>query len=119
MCPLDIAIKTLDEVLQELAIEAVHGLKIDVEGVELEVLEGFRRWLVEKPPSFIFLECIENHLARFGSNAEDLFGSSRSIIAISIACFGADGAPLDHDMIIKSASCHRIFWLSGHLSSEK
>jgi len=70
--PVKVSIRSLDQVLKELKIREVHGLKIDTEGAELEILQGFRDWLTNNPPNFIFLECIESNLNRFGHNATEL-----------------------------------------------
>lgn len=70
--PVKVSVQSLDQVLKELNISAVHGLKIDTEGAELEILKGFRHWLANKPPSFLFVECIDSNLNRFGHNAEEL-----------------------------------------------
>ncbi len=61
---------TLDEILAEDEIRDVHGVKIDVEGAELDVLRGFKAGLEERPPSFILLEFIDQHLRRFGDDTE-------------------------------------------------
>jgi FkbM family methyltransferase len=70
--PVDVTVQRLSDVLVNLGIEFVHGVKIDTEGAELDVLEGFRKWLEKKPPNFIFFECIENHLKRFGGDTATL-----------------------------------------------
>jgi FkbM family methyltransferase len=70
--PENVPIETLDAVLSELGIEHVDGVKIDVEGAELEVLEGFRASLARDRPRFVFFECIERHLHRFQANTQQL-----------------------------------------------
>jgi FkbM family methyltransferase len=63
---------SLDEIMMRSGVGAVHGVKIDVEGGELEALWGFENTLTSKPPAFIFLECIEKHLERFGHSRAEL-----------------------------------------------
>jgi FkbM family methyltransferase len=76
--PCSIAVETLDAVLDECNVPAVDGMKIDVEGAELEVLRGFANHLQTNPPEFILVECIDQHLRRFGANVEQLLSLLRS-----------------------------------------
>jgi len=69
-----VPIHTLSSILIELKVENVDGIKIDTEGAELYVLNGFLPWLdSHTPPYFIFFECIEEHLLRFRHNTKMLF----------------------------------------------
>ncbi|MDY6895578.1 MAG: FkbM family methyltransferase [Thermotogota bacterium] len=70
--PEKVSIQKLSDVLEELGIDDIDGIKIDTEGAELDVLEGFRSHLEKKPPNFILLECIENHLNRFGNDTNSV-----------------------------------------------
>ena len=67
-----VPVRRLSDVLRERKIPSVDGVKIDVEGGELEVLAGFEDWMVEAPPRFMFLECIDSLLRRFGHRSHDL-----------------------------------------------
>jgi FkbM family methyltransferase len=67
-----VTVRTLSDVLREHGVASVDGMKIDVEGGEIEVLEGFDHWMKAAPPRFIFVECIDVHLARFGHRSRDL-----------------------------------------------
>ena len=52
----DIKVKTIDYVLNEFETTTIDLLKIDVEGYEIQVLEGARKSLTEKKINFIYLE---------------------------------------------------------------
>jgi FkbM family methyltransferase len=67
-----VPVRTLSDVLREHGVGSVDGMKIDVEGGDLDVLEGFRDWMVAAPPRFIFCEAIDRLLARFGHQSDDL-----------------------------------------------
>jgi len=76
--PIPVHVNTLDRALADKRIEEVHGIKIDVEGAEVMVLEGFREHLERRNrPKFIYVECIEQHLARFGNSSAELFSFLR------------------------------------------
>jgi FkbM family methyltransferase len=70
--PLTVPVRRLSEMLQEHGIANVGGIKIDVEGAELQVLEGFADSLAAAPPEFILVECIDKHLRRFGGTRDAL-----------------------------------------------
>ncbi len=71
--PEDITIIRLSDILSDLAIPKIHGMKIDVEGAEHEALLGLKPLLESSPPLFILFECIEAHLNRFGTDTGTLF----------------------------------------------
>ena len=52
----DIEVKTIDYVINEVKTASMDLLKIDVEGYEIQVLEGARQSLVEKKINFLYLE---------------------------------------------------------------
>lgn len=67
-----VTVRTLSDVLREHEVVSVDGMKIDVEGGELDVLEGSQDWMTVAPPRFIIFECIKMLLARFGHRSQDL-----------------------------------------------
>jgi len=52
----DIKVKTIDYVRNDFKTASIDLLKIDVEGYEIQVLEGARQALAEKKINFIYLE---------------------------------------------------------------
>lgn len=71
--PVDVHIEALSTVLANADTTEVDVLKIDVEGAELTVLKGFGDFLEHRPPAYIFIECIDEHLRRFETSSEELF----------------------------------------------
>ena len=69
-----VTVRTLSDVLRKYGVVSVDGMKIDVEGGELDVLEGFQDWMTAAPPRFIIFECVTKHLVRFGHRSHDLIG---------------------------------------------
>jgi FkbM family methyltransferase len=67
-----VTVRRLSDVLRDRGIASVDGMKIDVEGGELEVLQGFEDWMTVAPPQFILVECISRLLGRFGHRSRDL-----------------------------------------------
>lgn len=61
----DIEVQTIDYVINELKTAKIDLLKIDVEGYEIQVLEGACKSLSEKKIDFIYLETGLDH--RFNS----------------------------------------------------
>jgi hypothetical protein len=59
-----------DEVIGELAVESVCCIKIDVEGSELEVFEGFLN-TIEKTRPFLIFEVLNHFLAVMGKKLDD------------------------------------------------
>lgn len=52
-----VKVKALDNFCDENGIDKIDFLKIDVEGFELQVLEGAHRMLTQNKIAFIFVEC--------------------------------------------------------------
>jgi len=70
-----VPLRTLADVLGEAGLESSDlVVKIDVEGAELEVLEGAADCFDLRPPSIMFVECNDHHLRRFGASSLDLLG---------------------------------------------
>lgn len=66
---------TLDQVIEELALPRVDVMKIDVEGAEMDVLNGATALLgSERRPRFLMVEVADEYLRRFGSSAAEVFG---------------------------------------------
>lgn len=59
-----------DDVLAELGISDISIIKIDVEGAELEVIDGLRQTIGKHTP-FIFFEVLNNFLAVTGERTDD------------------------------------------------
>lgn len=59
-----------DEVMKELAISSVSALKIDVEGAELEVIEGLSGTIQEHVP-FIIFEVLNSYLVITGETLDE------------------------------------------------
>ena len=64
-----ICVRKGDEVMAELKIPSVAAIKIDVEGGELEVIEGLSDTIREKMPVIIF-EVVNHDLAVTGENLD-------------------------------------------------
>jgi FkbM family methyltransferase len=68
----DIEVKTIDCVINDYKTPSIELLKIDVEGYEIEVLNGAYKSLAEKNVNFSYLEtCLD-----------DRFNSTQSIIDV-------------------------------------
>jgi FkbM family methyltransferase len=68
--PVEVA--TLDEALDRLGVPAVDLAKIDVEGAELDVLDGARGTLAANPGIVLVVEFLRENPLRFGHTVEDL-----------------------------------------------
>lgn len=66
-----VPVRTLGDLLAEHTVSSCDGMKIDVEGAEIDVLQGYD-WSRIEAPTFIIFECIDMHLRRFGHTAHDL-----------------------------------------------
>ncbi len=62
MAAVDVEIKALDDVAEELGIERIDFLKIDAEGHDLYVLKGARRLLAEQRIGAIYFEFNEMNI---------------------------------------------------------
>lgn len=70
-----VAIETLEYVRRMSGVSFFDILKIDVEGAELDVLEGCKDLFLgayNQRPKAIFIECIHSHLLRFGHTSKEL-----------------------------------------------
>lgn len=78
-----VAIRRLDDVLAERAVERVACVKMDVEGWELEVLKGAQRLLSSPDAPLCILECSKLH-AMQGGSVGDLYRFVRGINAYRV-----------------------------------
>jgi FkbM family methyltransferase len=62
----------VDDVLAELGVEVLDVLKLDVEGYELEVLDGLERALAAAPPPWVVFESNGPALGRRGRTIREL-----------------------------------------------
>lgn len=76
--PENISVAALDELILDLHVPRIDGMKIDVEGAEHDALLGLDSILEHAPPLFIFFECIEAHLRRFDADTAMLFANLTS-----------------------------------------
>jgi len=68
----DIEIRTFTKVMNEMSVSNVDVIKIDIEGAELQMLKGGEEFIDMVKPKVIFIECVEEHLNRFGASSVDL-----------------------------------------------
>jgi hypothetical protein len=72
-------------------------IKIDVEGAELQVLQGAERLLKERPPYLVFEA--DDNMMRFGYSRKDLFSYLRKQADFTIFGIREDGlAPLHESL---------------------
>ena len=69
---------TLDAYVESQRIRRLDLLKIDVEGAELEVLDGAARTLTANPDIVLVVEFLRDNTRRFGHTVEDLAASLRA-----------------------------------------
>jgi FkbM family methyltransferase len=71
--PVMVTVERLDDFCAREAISRIDFVKIDVEGAELQVLEGGREVIETHRPT-ILIEIEARHIARFGHSVEDVSG---------------------------------------------
>ena len=69
----EVAVKTMDGLVEELGLERVDFIKIDVEGAELDVLAGAQRTLSEFRPTLV----VETHTGKVPGVLEELVNTLR------------------------------------------
>lgn len=74
----EVRVRTLDSVLEEASVTGARMIKIDVEGLELEVLKGAQQLLEGPDAPAICVECSEVHSMK-GGRTEDLFRLIREL----------------------------------------
>ncbi|MCG8592120.1 MAG: FkbM family methyltransferase [Proteobacteria bacterium] len=86
-----VALRRLDDVLQELDLASVDVVKIDVEGSEVAVLRGAEATLVRDHP-LLLVELVEAALRGQGTSREELM-SQLTGLGYRLFAFGPDGVP--------------------------
>ena len=74
-----VEVTTLDEALDRLGSPPVHLAKIDVEGAELDVIDGARGTLAANPGIVLIVEFLRANPLRFGHTVEDLEARLREL----------------------------------------
>ncbi len=83
---INVQARMLDRILEDAKVRGIDGLKIDVEGAELNVLKGASHILKSSSPS-IFVECVGSHekvaefLKKFGYKMKRISSSDDFIAA--------------------------------------
>jgi hypothetical protein len=72
-------VTTLDEALDRLGGPPVDLAKIDVEGAELDVIDGARGTLTANPDIVLIVEFLRGNPLRFGHTVEDLEARLREL----------------------------------------
>lgn len=70
---LPVKVITLDNYVEEQAIESVDFIKIDVEGAELHVLKGASSLLEKRPRPLVMCEFLDDLTERFGYRAGEIY----------------------------------------------
>ncbi|SEG91639.1 methyltransferase, FkbM family [Nonomuraea solani] len=71
---LEVAVHTVDGVCELRELSRVDFMKLDVEGAELDVLDG-AAWTIEQHRPALLLEIEERHLGKYGRSAGEVAGS--------------------------------------------
>ena len=74
-----VEVTTLDEVMSRLGRPSVDLAKIDVEGAELDVIDGARGTLKANPDIVLIVEFLRSNPLRFGRTVEDLEARLREL----------------------------------------
>ena len=86
-----VEVNRLSDVISDLKIGYIDAVKIDVEGAEFEVLKGAEPIFRLHWPSFMLIECIDEHLKKFSSSSEMLIGYLREanykVYALRLGCW--------------------------------
>lgn len=74
-----VQVTALDDYLERAGVPAVDVIKLDVEGAELDVIEGARRTLTANPGILLVVEFLRENARRFGRDVEDLEARLREL----------------------------------------
>ena len=69
----EVPVDRLANLLKYQNVEHIQGMKMDVEGAEFTILLNAEPFFRNAEPHFLFIECIEGHLKRFGHSCQDVF----------------------------------------------
>jgi FkbM family methyltransferase len=113
----EVSVRTLSSVAEELDLSRVRLVKIDVEGYELEVLNGARRWLTSHPPDVILFESNDSTdadrtggvLSLLSELGYALYSIPKILLLLRLKSYhaDADGEETSHDMIAIRPECER------------
>lgn len=74
-----VEVTTLDDYLERAGVPAVDVVKLDVEGAELDVVDGARQTLTANPDILLVVEFLRENARRFGRDVEDLESRLREL----------------------------------------
>jgi len=74
-----VEVTTLDDYLERAGGPKVDVMKLDVEGAELDVIDGARRTLAANPDILLVVEFLRENARRFGRDVEDLESGLREL----------------------------------------
>jgi FkbM family methyltransferase len=74
-----VEVTTLDDYLEHAGGPRVDVIKLDVEGAELDVIDGARRTLAANPDILLVVEFLRENARRFGRDVEDLESGLREL----------------------------------------
>lgn len=74
-----VRVSTLDDFLERAGLPTVDVVKLDVEGAELDVIEGAHRTLTANPGIVLVVEFLRENARRFGRDVEDLEARLREL----------------------------------------
>jgi FkbM family methyltransferase len=74
-----VEVTTLDDYLERAGAPMVDVLKLDVEGAELDVIDGASRTLAANPDILLVVEFLRENARRFGRDVEDLESRLRQL----------------------------------------
>jgi len=93
---IQVAVRVGDDELERVAPKVI---KIDVEGFELQVLQGLRKTLAKHKP-FLITELVDDHLARAGTSADEIH---EFLQEFGYTPYGIDTerSPIRHDVVLR------------------
>jgi FkbM family methyltransferase len=105
----DVPVRAFDGMIASSEIDldrGLHAVKIDVEGAELQVLEGMEGAIRQHRPRVIVVEVIEGHMRRAGYGTAELFEFLRHLgyVALDVTnqglMFDAAFVPASDDRVV-------------------
>lgn len=107
-----VKLRSLDAILNELGINEIHYLKIDVEGFEVEVLNGAGSIIRRSPRIVVQTEVVPGHLCRYGASTTKLARVARSYGLIP-HCLGSGGY-LEPVELSETMAASEVLWLHAN-----